>query len=343
METSVKIPENIDIRKNLALEKYRINPLSELPEPPVIISIKDSPIMTEGNFSMLIGKAKSGKTFFLGALVSAFLNIRAQLGLIKGSPQNNRNVTLYIDTEQSTYHATRTIKRICNLIGDPKPYHLIAYGLRPMTPAERLKAIEEMIETTKNLGLLVIDGGRDLLTSGINDEAEATFITSKFLLWTFEYKIHLIVLLHQNKNDANARGHIGTELLNKAETTISINKEKTGVFVVSCEYSRDIAFEDFAFIIENGLPVSSDLSEKGQVKGEEPEMISVEEYRKKLQQIFKDSNELGRLPFQDAIRNNFSIGDTNSRKFIRYVVLKKWVIKKRYGKYVRYAYKEQTF
>lgn len=343
MEATVIIPEKTDISKNLAYEKYRIDPMLELPEPPVIISHGDTPIMTEGNFSMLMGKAKSGKTFLLGLLVGTLLGFRVMNGILNGKPNPERNVALYIDTEQSSYHATRTLKRICDLIGDPNPQNLIAYGLRPMSPADRLLAIEEMIKTTKNLRLLVIDGARDLLTSGINDEAEATNLTSKFLKWTHEYKIHLIVLLHQNKNDANPRGHIGTELLNKAETTISVNKQKSGVFVVSFGYSRDIETEDFAFVIKDGLPVYCDVPPRGQIEKKEAEMISDEEYSIKLKKIFKNSNELGRQSFKNAIRNSFSIGDTYSRKYINHILLKKWVTRERVGKKINYKFNEQAF
>ena len=44
--------------------------------------------------------------------------------------------------------------------------------------------------------------------------------------WTDEYQIHLHTILHQNKRDENARGHIGTESNNKAETVIQIEKDK---------------------------------------------------------------------------------------------------------------------
>ena len=33
-------------------------------------------------------------------------------------------------------------------------------------------------------------------------------------------------ILHQNKGDENARGHIGTELNNKAETVLLVEKDK---------------------------------------------------------------------------------------------------------------------
>ncbi len=343
MEKTVEIPEKIDLNKDITFEKYRINPSSEIAEPPVIISINCRSVMTTENLTIIIGKAKSGKTLLVGAVVAAFLNNKTQLEKIKGSPLNGKSVSLYIDTEQSTFHATRTIQKICALAGNLNPDNLIAYGLRPMTPTERLAAIDEMISTTENLGLLVIDGVRDLLSIGINDEAEATSLTSKFLKWTAEYNIHLIVLLHQNKNDANARGHIGTELINKAETTISVTKSMADSFTVSCEYSRDVAFEDFAFILEDGLPVACDIPVKGQVKVSAPEKISDKEHTMILAEVFQNSNKLARVPFKEAVCKQFKIGDTKSRDYIDYFVLKKWVKKERNGKSIHYVFNKEDF
>jgi hypothetical protein len=56
--------------------------------------------------------------------------------------------------------------------------NLEVFGLRSCIPVERLQLIEHAIYNTKNLGFVVIDGIKDLVTS-INDEAEVTMIASK--------------------------------------------------------------------------------------------------------------------------------------------------------------------
>lgn len=40
------------------------------------------------------------------------------------------------------------------------------------------------------------------------------------------YNIHIHTVLHLNKSDDNTRGHIGTELNNKAETVMKIIKSE---------------------------------------------------------------------------------------------------------------------
>jgi hypothetical protein len=128
--------------------------------------------------------------------------------------------------------------------------------LRKFNPSERLALIEEGIKSNPNVGLIVVDGIKDLVTS-INDEAEATMIASKLLKWTEEHNIHIMCVLHQNKGDERARGHIGTELQNKAETVLSVIKDEQNknVSIVEPVYCRDMEPEPFAFEVDlEGMP-----------------------------------------------------------------------------------------
>jgi hypothetical protein len=302
--------------------------------------------MTAGNFSLINGKAKSGKTFFLGSVVASLIGGKAQLDNIRGCLPEGRGSVLYFDTEQSEYHATRTIKRICSMAGMSIPDNLTAYGLRPLTPAERLRAIEEKISTASNLGAVVIDGIRDLLTMGINDEAEATSLTSKFLKWTSDLNIHMILLLHQNKTDGNARGHIGTEVLNKAETTLTITKDpKTDMFVVSCEYSRDISFEDFSFRIEDGTPVAASIPQDEPAKGTKPQHIEDDKHLMILADIFRQDRQQSYPDLIDKIIYGFenSFGQNVCRNFVTHYLNKGWISKFNNGNKKYYKYERAIF
>ena len=51
--------------------------------------------------------------------------------------------------------------------------------------------------------------------------------------------------LHQNKSDTNARGHIGTELNNKAETVLSVtvSEGNNDISIVEPQMSRNMSSE----------------------------------------------------------------------------------------------------
>lgn len=232
----------------------------EIELPPICLEIgrdgEYSTVATLGNISLIIAKAKQGKTFTISLFISAALNNVSFANQLRATLPTDQHTAILFDTEQSKYHVQRVLKRICYLSKVAQPKGLLVYSLRGLTPNERLETIEYALYNTPKLGLVVIDGIRDLITS-INDEDQASMITSKLLKWTEDLNIHIMTVLHQNKGDLNARGHLGTELTNKSETVISISKsaDDKEISIVQPEYCRDREFEPFAFKIDElGVP-----------------------------------------------------------------------------------------
>lgn len=241
-----------------------VDPFADIHEPPSVLAIQSAygeriNICSAGSFSVVIGKAKSRKTFLLTTLAAAAMSdgIRV-LDVVIGSMPEGRDRVAVFDTEQSHFYAHRFARRICDMVERFNHSKLQFRHLQPYTPEQRLSIIEHVIRSTPTIGLVIVDGLRDLLTRGINDEEEATAITSRILNLVHTYQIHMIFVLHQNKNDLNARGHIGTEVINKAETVLSVTKDDKdkSVSVVKAEFCRGMEPEPFSFSIDaNGLPV----------------------------------------------------------------------------------------
>jgi len=242
------------------LKSLQVDPYGTIEVPPVGLSIKETdaaiPFATLGNISLIMGKAKSRKTFLSCAFAAGAGSKNIIIDRIIGSLPSKQGHVVFIDTEQAGIHAQRSSNRIARLGGDSAKTNLTYYKLRKFSPQDRTNIIGEIIRKTPNLGLLVIDGIRDLVNS-INDEKEATKTLTQLLSWSEENNIHIMCVLHQNKGDYNARGHLGTELVNKAETVFSVEliNSKGGFSVVRAEYSRDLPPKSFAFKIdEAGLP-----------------------------------------------------------------------------------------
>ena len=174
------------------LESCRIDILEIIPPPEIAWEIRDDNseefniLGTHGNFSLVKGKAKSKKSFFINMAIAAAVGKGLLQNKLRSPLKDDFNQVLYFDTEQSKYHVQRAVKGICTQIGVGVPSNLNTYGLRKSSPSERLKLVEYAIENTANLGFVVIDGIRDLITS-INDETEASNIASKLLKWTEEF------------------------------------------------------------------------------------------------------------------------------------------------------------
>ncbi|MEG3657316.1 AAA family ATPase [Arenibacter palladensis] len=291
---------------------------------------------TLGNFSLIIGKAKSRKSFFVNIAISAVLKNDMLLNQFTGCLPTDKRKVIYFDTEQGKYHVQLSLKRICAQIGSDIPKDLKVYGLRSKTPSERLELIEYAICNTPNLGFVVIDGIKDLVTS-INDEAEATKIASKLLKWTEEQNIHIVTVLHQNKSDNNARGHIGTELINKAETVLSVTKKEQdkNISVVEAQQCRNKEPEPFAFEIdEDGLPtIVENYKIRSETRGDRFNFKDMEDFKKfqLLRDVFSNEESIRyselvkqiKLAYNKQFKSN--LGDNRSKELITYCKNQDWL------------------
>ncbi|KAA6317541.1 hypothetical protein EZS27_032318 [termite gut metagenome] len=320
-------------------ENSRLFVTDEFLQPPVILRVEDSIIGTLGNFSASTGKAKSKKTFNVCAIVAAALTNSLILNYSASLPQGKRRI-LYADTEQSKFHCQRVLKRILQLSGLPtgsQPDTLEFLSLRKYSPKTRLGIIEEAIYHSEGLGLVIIDGVRDLAYD-INSPAEATELITKLMQWTEERQIHIHTVLHLNKGDDNTGGHLGTELNNKAETVLQITKDELDrdISSVTSSYIRDIDFDPFAFRINlQGLPELMDdyqpkqtVSQKGFDYREVPEV----KHREALAILFSEAEQvsynslIGKLQKSYALAG-FSFG-TNKAKLLKVFLENKRMILK---------------
>jgi RecA-family ATPase len=299
------------------------------------------PLATFGNISVITGQAKSRKSFFVTAIAGAFCNpTKKALDMIQGAQIESKRVVLYFDTEQARFHVKTVLNRIIEISGHTpeKLEFLNVFSLRKYPPGERFNIIKTAIDNTENLGLVVIDGIRDLITN-INDPDQATQITTDLLKWSEEKDCHILTVIHENKGNEQARGHIGTELINKAETVISIRKEQensTRSEVVPT-YTRGKAFENFAFkISEYGMPIL-DTDYQPENKGRTPKLKVNDLNRIQIDGIlhiaFKQSAELSynelfeRLQFACYEYMNASLGTNKVKELITFFKSKEVITK----------------
>ncbi|GAB3949541.1 AAA family ATPase [Spirosoma harenae] len=218
---------------------------------------------TLGNFSLVIGKAKSRKTYLISTIVASLIKRDLVINKVRGNLPEDKQAILYFDTEQHRGHVKRVLRRIALLANCEELGCIHVYQLKKFAPNHRLNAIRVAIEDTASLGLIIIDGIRDTVFD-INDAKEATDRATDLLQWTEEKDAHLITVIHENKGNNNARGHLGSELTNKAETVVSVSRDPTdkNVSIVTPEYCRDKEFEPFGFSVgEDGLPFLIDAIE----------------------------------------------------------------------------------
>jgi len=233
--------------------------LSEVMAPPpialqIVSDSKPITLFTKGNFSIVTGAAKSRKSFLISMLMAT---------AIKGSFQDlfscaDKGINILFDTEQSRYKALQVSNRICQLSEQVIPDNFHSYSLRILDPKKRMELIDDVLATTPNLNFVAIDGIIDLDIDPILEAKQAQNIVLKLMQWTEIYNIHICNIIHQNKGDGYATGHIGSFVLKKAETVISVEKATIDKrrSIVNCDMIRGVdSFEPFGFEInEHGLP-----------------------------------------------------------------------------------------
>ena len=341
-KTSCNIPTPEELRNYIKESVISVTGTYE--QSASVLMVDDSTIGTLGNFSASIGKAKSKKTFNVSAIAAAALKNGTVLHYRACFPDGKRKI-LYVDTEQGKNHCQIVLNRILRLAGLPKDCdadNLTMLALRKYSPEIRLAITEEAIGMIPDLGLVIIDGIRDFIHD-INSPGESTDVISKFMQWTDDRQIHIHTVLHQNKNDEHARGHVGTELNNKAETVMQIepDKDDKSISVVEVIHSRDREFEPFAFRVnDDSLP---ELVESYQPQKRQPgrppkepfdpyKEIPENTHRSALNAAFEDGNISGYNGYLERLKEGYGrqgikLGYNKTVELAKFLCNKRMVVK----------------
>jgi hypothetical protein len=351
---TVQIPQNTDLNRGNnpksdlggILEEIKIRPeeKGKHPEPVIQFELADevANFGSLGDFSVIIGKAKSRKTFFLSLLVAAYLKPDHGIDCIKSFPHRKKRKVVYFDTEQGRADVIKVKDRIIKLAGDCNQNDLEIYPLRKFSTSTRLDLIEERLKDCSDVGLVIIDGARDLVSS-INNEEQATDIASRFLRWTEEKQVHLITVLHQNKGDNNARGHLGTELINKAQTVVSVSKDphNKNISIIESEYCRGQDIPTVAFEIgEDYLPqlilgYKKTEKTKSNIDLESLSEIAKYQFLNELLTTAENAEGLGYQDLGEKIqvlfhkKNNSKVGMNKVKDFIKYCREKGYILQEK--------------
>lgn len=332
------------------LSRGAIRATDKIAIPPEILFVEDCTIATFGNFSASTGKAKSKKTFNISAMVAAAVTNTTILNYRANLPEGKRNI-LYFDTEQSKFHCHNVLERIYKLSGlsfhrdDPR---IMFWGLREYTPTLRIALIDYALRKYEGVGLVIIDGLRDLMYD-INNGKEATDVMTILMAWTSVYDLHIHTVLHLNKNDNNPRGHIGTELENKAETVLIISKntQNNSISEVRPMHMRDKEFRTFAFHIDDDkMPVLDTNYSVTVVKSREKPLVGLDKeiHKEILGKVFEEFtptkyNDLVSLVSKAYEEAGYKRGTNGVKDFIKLLSSKGILVKEDGG----YSYKSECF
>lgn len=313
------IPEIItDEAPKFDLSKYILNYSAEIVEPVPIIMQGDKLVISRGNLSVIAGAPKSRKSMFVAAMVASFFGIDT-FGLT-GCVQGGK--CLIFDTESSSSHCLKQIKRIHTLLGISEQHpNLIVFHLRECSIEERIGIIKQAIDFYRP-DLAVADGLLDLVSSA-NDDTETNLLILELMRITSVYDMHLINILHTGKsNGGQMLGWLGSYAQRKAETVFQLTKDGETTSVTPAE-TRNAAFDEFSFLInENGLPVYN-----GTVLRMSVEQKNIENMKRFLTRILAPNKQLSNADLQAEYKELNICSDKTAQNHIKKMFLSGFIHK----------------
>ena len=253
------------------LDQCHLASLENPPErPPMILSYKDKRLGEAGSIVVIQGKAKSGKTAVVGAILGAAIGGEGDFFGLE-SPNPHKKAVLHYDTEQSRYeHFDVLDVSVRKRAGFTEiPDHLHSYTILQLEIGERWKTVQADVERrSKQHGgvhLVVLDGVADLVNDP-NDATGSFSLVHELHAFADRHQCLIVAVLHENPGSGSrkTRGHLGSEMERKARTSISVekdgNSEIVQMYVVGarkCSWPKKEAV-CFQFDAEAGMHVTVD-------------------------------------------------------------------------------------
>ena len=330
----------IDFLDNLYSETMAILKPCEIDfnNPPVlaekIISINGVALGTEGNLLGITGGEGTGKSNYVGSLISGAISEFSEIDTLGTYILQNydKDAVLLYDTEQSEAQLYKNISSILKR-GKIKsmPEHFKAYCLTSMSRKERMQAIVQSMDKYyyqfNGIRMVVIDGIADLVRCA-NDEAESISIIEELYRLAGIYKTCIVCVLHFVPNGLKLRGHLGSELQRKAAAVLSIERdEDPHISVVKALKVRDgspldVPIVQFAWDKEKGMHTYF-----GEKTTEEKEKRKETELTGVARKIFGKQKNFTYVELCDQIQLLLDVKERTAKSYIKFMKDREIIIK----------------
>lgn len=309
------------------LEELRIKVDEEIEEPDYTLFQNGVGFAPKGNIIALMAEKKHGKTF-VNTIVSAAILCGEYLGMM--TMLKNSKV-LFFDTEMDRYDGMRVQRRVQYINhwdfrhDDDYKGRFAIYHLREKSPEERIRIIEQAIDIYRP-DVVIIDGIRDLL-SDFNDIEESHAIIEWAMRITSDYHIAMWTVLHVNPNSEKMRGHLGTELGNKASDVFLVTRRKdkhAGLVTYELDHkdSRHRNIDGIEFKIDDsqhlGIPVLLNQDDTQAIEAAKEERVA--EMRLMMKKYLHEVKSTSYTKLREKIKKDNHIGSASANKLIEEAV-----------------------
>lgn len=277
----------------------RITTQTEVPPEQPVFSIDNVGFFALGDIHALKGKQKQGKSSVLKVMAAALLS--GQTFRIKGELQEP--LVLWCDTEQKPADVKLVLSDVRQLTGLSEAFideHLLLFQLRKLN-YETLYGDIALLIGRYHPQLVILDGVVQLVQS-FNDEVSSRKLIHDMMVLAGDSQCSIVNVLHENKavDDANMRGHLGTELSHAAGTVLSCSKSKQGTISVTCTDPRhgvvptwSIRFDHAGRIVDADAEHRQELDRQKQLRKEASEAKREQERQARNEMVHSLIREAG--------------------------------------------------
>ena len=202
------------------------------------------PIMRQGENAVIFphtinviqGQAGVHKSRLAENICAAFLKSQSCNNELLGFRRQNYNATttvLYVDTERNLTEqlpfALQSIQLKAGFSMAEHPENFDYCSLLQINRKERFETLKEYLthkkQSTNNPLFIVLDVSTDCIED-FNKTDKSMELIDLMNIAVNEHDVTFLCLIHENPKSDKARGHFGTELMNKASTVMQVGFEK---------------------------------------------------------------------------------------------------------------------
>jgi hypothetical protein len=234
-------PDHVSISNNLKTvlatrEKLKELKASEIRFSDPILRQGENAVIFPHTINVIQGQAGVHKSRLAETICSAFLKLNSNENQLLGFNRESFDVShtvVYVDTERNISeqlpYALQSIqlKAGYNRADHPKNFEYIS--LLQIPRKERFDALNEYLnyirESIKSPLFIVLDVSTDCIED-FNKTDKSMELIDLMNMAINEHNVIFLCLIHENPKSDKARGHFGTELMNKASTVMQVSFEK---------------------------------------------------------------------------------------------------------------------
>ena len=189
-------------------------------------------------------------------------------------------------------------------------------NLKAVALSERICYTEKLLKDNPEIGLVLFDGGSDFVMD-VNDAQQIV----KFSDWINSYNplISEVITLHTNPTDNKPRGHLGSELLRRAESVLLLRKldDKVREITTKFEFGKVRNDDDsiqtyYQWCASHNMFISTDYTPPKPVNQEREEG-----YKELVSKIFEGRTQVSYGYMLGIIMEQKQVKDERAKKIVQ--------------------------